>query len=217
MDPDDIAYKKSVRNMAFVLAAIVLTIFAAIFASPYLFPPPDTFQQSVTYNSAFGFTMHLQVNTTTLSQGGSVLVSGWLNSSSASIDNVTAESLWGVGPTSLWTSYCTAAWPIGVGVMQGHYTQDNYTLGRLLPLNLPEVSCPVRAATPGYFLFDPHSSRALVDLNGTPQYWVLRSAFTFSASSSSGFKGSSSLPAGVYTAVLADEWGDVVTTNFLVS
>lgn len=218
MDADEIAYKKNVRNMSLVLAAIAITIFAAIFASPYVFPPASTFQSSVTYDSAFGFTMHLQVNTTEVAPAGSVLISGWLNGSSASINNVTAAGTWGAGPSGLWTSLCTAGWPVGVGVMQGHYTQDNYTLGMLLPLNLPLASCPVQSATPGYFLFDSHSSRVLVDIKGAPQYWVLQSTFAFRASSVLGLHGSgASLQPGVYTAVLADEWGDVVTTNFLVS
>lgn len=208
MDPDDLAYKKSVRNMSLVLAAIAITIFAAIAVSPYVFPATDTFQTSVSYVSAFGFTLHLQVNSTSVPSGGAVMVSGWLNSSSASINNVTASDGWGVGPGGLWTRLCTSGWPIGVGVMAGHYTQDNVTYGTLVQIPQPGASCPVQSATPRYFLLGPHSSRALVDLSGTPQYWVLQSSYSFSAAG---------LSPGVYTAVLADEWGDVVTTNFAVS
>jgi len=29
--------------------------------------------------------------------------------------------------------------------------------------------------------------------------------------------GTNQLPSGVYTVIMADEWGDVLTTNFLVS
>ena len=208
MDSDDVAYRRSVRNMSLVLAAIVITIFAALVVSPYVFPVNGAFQPSVSYGSAFGFTLHLQVNATSVPSGAGVLISGWLNGSSGSIDNVTAADSWGVGPGGLWTRMCTAGWPIGLGVMAGHYTQGNFTFGTLIPVPLPLVQCPVQAGTPGYFLLSPYSSKALVDLSGTPQYWVLQSSYSFSTSR---------LPAGVYTAVIADEWGDVLTTNFRVS
>jgi hypothetical protein len=207
MEPDDLAYKKSVRNMSLVLAAIVITIFAAIFVSPYAFPPSDTFQTSATLDSAFGFTLHIQINSTAPASGAALQISGWLNSSSASIDNVTAADSWGSGPGGLWTHACTDGWPIGVGIMQGHYTQDNYTMGTLVQIPMPATYCPV-TPSPTYFLLDPHSSTALVDLNGVPQYWVLQSSYSFPTGGH---------PSGVYTAVLADEWGDVVTTNFRVS
>ena len=207
MDPDDVAYRKSVRNMSLVLAAIVLTIFAAIFAAPYVFPAGSTFGESASYDSAFGFSLHLRINATSLPGGDAVLVTGWLNSSSGSIYNLTSAAGWGVGPAGLWTRMCTQGWPVGVGVMQGHYTQDNYTSGSLIPVPMP-YHCPLEPPPPGYFLLAPHSSKALVDLGGTPQYWVLQSSYPF---------GTANLPAGVYTAVLADEWGDVVTTSFVVS
>ena len=209
MDPDDAEYRKSVRNMSLVLAAIVVTIFAAIFVSPYAFPSPNTFQTSVSSDSAQPFTLHLQVNTTSVPAGGGIMVSGWLNGTSASIQNITASDGWAVSDQGyLVTRACTSGWPIGVGLMRGHYTQGNVTLGELLPVAQPELQCPLGAATPGYFLLEPHSSKALVDLGGSPAYWVLQSGFSYSASR---------LPAGVYTAVLADEWGDLVLTNFVVA
>ena len=208
MDPDDLAYKRSVRNMSLVLAAIAVTIFAALVVSPYAFPPSDTFQTSVSYDSAFGFTLHLQINTTDPASGTALQITGWLNSSASSIDNVTASDNWGVAPAGLWTRACTAGWPLGVGIMQGHYTQDNYTMGTLVQVPLTLSSCPTQSSTPGYFLLGPHSSKALVDLDGVPQYWVLQSGFAF---------GTSHYAPGVYTAVLADEWGDVLTTNFVVA
>ncbi|MDG6902173.1 MAG: hypothetical protein JRM80_09470 [Nitrososphaerota archaeon] len=208
MDPDDIEYKRSVRNMSIVLAAIALVIVAALALSPYAFPPSNTFQESVSYSSAFGFAVHLQINATSLSAGDGILVSGWLNSSSGSLDNVTAVDSWGVGPSGLWTSACATGWPVGVGVMRGHYTQDNFSLGTLLPLAATEGSCQPQPASPGFFIFYPHSSRALIVLGGVPQYWVLQTNHYF---------GAAQLPPGVYTAVLADEWGDVVATNFVVT
>jgi hypothetical protein len=208
MDPDDLAYKKSVRNMSVVLAVIVITIFAALVASPYLFPTTSTFQTSTTFVSAFGFTLYLRINTTTLAPDGNLQINGWLNSSSGSVSNITAADTWGIGPANLWTAACTSGWPIGVGVIRGHYTQDNSTFGTLYPIPIPAYKCLVGNPAPNSFLLEPHSSKALVTLNGTPQYWVLQSNYTLNTR---GF------PPGTYTAVLADEWGDVMTTNFIVS
>jgi hypothetical protein len=209
---DDVAYRKSVRNMSVILAVIVITIFAAIFVPPYVNPPRDVFQPAVTYESFFGFVMHLDVNSTSVPPQDSVLLTGWVNSSFASIENVTASNSWAVDQGSLWEKTCTLGWPIGVGVMQGHYTQDNFTLGTLLPVTQPGASCPAQAGAPAYFLFEPYSSKALVTIGGNPAVWNIATSFSFRQPPSGG-----QLAPGVYTAVLADEWGDVLTTNFLVT
>jgi hypothetical protein len=209
---DDMAYRKSVRNMSIVLAAIVITVFAALFVPPYFFPTHISFQPSVSVDSPFGFTLHLTVNSTSVAPGGSVLLTGWVNSTSSSVENVTAADSWGLPPGGLWGKACAPGWPIGLGVMQGHYTQDNYTLGTLVPTTQPVFHCPVQAGAPQYFLLEPHSSKALVTLGGNPTIWVVQT----SLSSGQYVLGSQFHP-GVYTAVLADEWGDVLTTNFRVA
>ncbi len=208
--PDDIAYRKSVRNMSVVLAAIVLTIFASLFVPPYIYPYHETFQPAVSLNSPFGFTLHLTINSTSVPSGGSVLLTGWLNSTSSSVENVTAANAWALQQSGLWGRICTSGWPIGLGVMKGHFTQDNYTLGYLIPMPRPLVACPVYAQTPPYFLLEPHTSKALVTIGGNPALWDIHTALTFRQYIGSG------LQQGVYTAVVADEWGDVLTTNFRV-
>jgi hypothetical protein len=202
---DDIAYRKSVRNMSLVLAAIVITIFAALYVSLQVSPTTGAFQSSVSADSALPFTLHLEINATSAAPGSNLLITGWLNSSSTSIQSINASDSWVIGPAGLWEKACYSGWPIGVGVLKGHYTLDNYTMGTLIPT--PEVLCPQQVGTPGYFLLEAHSSTALVDLAGTPEYWVLQSTYDF---------GHTSQP-GVYTVVLADEWGDVLFTNFVVS
>ena len=110
-----------------------------------------------------------------------------------------------------------------VGVMQGHYTQDNYTLGTLIRMPQPATSCPVSAPPQFILLYPPpHSSQALASVNGNPVHWLLQTELSFGGRSMGGASqlgspGSNELPVGVYTAVLADEWGDVLIDNFLVS
>jgi len=198
--------------MSLVLAAIVITIFAAIFIPPYISPQHDVFQTSTSLAFLSGFALHLQINSTTLQSNGTLLISGWINSTSSVIDNITTSDAWGVQQGGLWMAPCMSGWPIGLGVMQGHYTTDNYTLGALLNVTKSDLAaCPVTGA-PNYFLFEPHSSKALVTLNAGPTFWVIQSSFSFSGSATG-----SPLQPGVYTAVLADEWGDVLTASFLVS
>ena len=207
---DDVEFRKSVRNMSLVLAAIVITIFAAIFVPPYVNPVRDVFQPAVSYDSAFGFVMHLQVNTTAVSSGGGVLLTGWVNSSSSSIEDINASNSWALNQGELWGKICTSGWPIGLGLMRGHYTQDNYTSGALVVI--PQPLCPVQSATPSDFLLRPHSSEALVTINGTAQIWILQTSLAVGSNTALAH-----LIPGVYTAVLADEWGDVLTTNFVVA
>lgn len=207
--------------MSIVLAAIVAVIFAAIFIPPYLSPSHDVFPSSVSYDSGFGFTMHLTLNSTAVTPSGHVLLTAWLNSSSDSIENVTAADSWALSEGMLWGRPCTPGWPVGIGLMVGHYTQDNYTLGTLLQPEMSDVRCPV-LGSPQYFLFYPHSTQALASVNANPYRWTITMNVTFGQGSLSpnalpGVPGPRGLPAGVYTAVFADEWGDVLTADFRVS
>lgn len=214
MDSDEVAYRRSVRNMSVILAAIVITVFAAIFVSSYVSPHHDVFQNAVTYDSPNGFTMHLTVTPTSDSPTWGVTLEGWVNSTSPSIENITAADSWAVSQSRLWTSACTSGFPIGVGVMQGHYNQDNFTLGTLLPLNRALFSPCVGQtySSPTSFAFEPRTSKALVVLGGAPKFWGIQTSLHFTGTTA-GY----GLQPGVYTAVLADEWGDVLTTNFLES
>jgi len=210
MNPDDVAYRKSVRNMGAILATMVVVVFAALFVPYYLFQQHSVYQSSVTLDSPYGFAMHLTVNTSSVPSRGSVQITGWVNSTSSSIENITAANNWPVPQGRLWGKPCYAEWPIGIGVMQGRYTQDNYTLGTLVQLPQSVYHCPAQFSPPGSFAFEPYSSKALVVQNGGPVFWVFQTTVSFSRDTSN-----YQLPPGVYTAVLADEWGDVLTANFI--
>jgi len=220
---DDLAYQRSVRNMSVILAVIVMVVFAAIFVPPYLNPPHEVFQQAVSFDSPAGFSLHLTLNTTSVLPSGAVLIEGWVNSSSSSIENLTATDQWALQQDLLWEKACTSGWPIGVGVMEGHFTQDNYTEGTLVPMPRLQTGCP-SSAPPQFILLypDPHSSQALASVNGSPVRWLLQTELAFGGSSlpeatQPGSQGPNQLPPGVFTAVLADEWGDVLTDSFVVS
>jgi hypothetical protein len=214
MDPDDIEYRKSVRNTIVVVTIVVVVIAAALVVSPYLNPRVDTFQKHVYATTTNGFTFNLQVNTTSLPTTGYVAISAWANSTSASTNNVTGADFWPFDHARLAGRLCTNGWPIGIGVMQGHYTVDNYTQGTLIDLPQPAVLCPATQMPPHWFEFEPppHSSRALVIVGDTPEIWVIQSSVVFGQ----GTMGPGPLSAGIYTALAADEWGDLLLTNFRV-
>ncbi len=209
--------------MSVILAVIVIVVFAAIFIPPYVSPNHDVFQQAVSIDSPAGFTLHLTMNATSILPAGSVLIVGWVNSSSPSVANLTVANQWAVQQGLLWGRACTSGWPIGIGVMEGHFTQDNYTLGTLIQMPQPTITCPTSAPPQFILLYPyPHSSIALASVNGNPVRWLLQTELAFSgrslgAASQPGSPGPREFPPGVYTAILADEWGDVLTCNFLVS
>jgi|SRR5579863_3542145 len=213
---DDVAYKRSVRNMSFVLAAIVITIFAAIIIPPYINPIHDNFQTSVSLGTGQSATLYLQINSTSVAPNGRVNITVWLKSTYPSINNVTASNNWILPSGYFWTRACTGGFPIGIGLMQGHYDQSNYSQGHPLRPNLPLTSCPIQAASPRWFAFEPGTSNAIVNIGGTLEHWTISTGVvagpgTFTGSGTGGFS------PGVYTVLAADEWGDVLATNFVVT
>lgn len=213
---DDVAYKKSVRNMSFVLAAIVITVFAALIIPPYVNPIHNDFQTSVSLATGQSATLYLQINSTTIAPGGRVNITAWLKSTYPSINNVTAQSFWSVPQGMLWTKTCVSYFPIGVGIMRGHYDNSNYSAGTLLRPNLPLTQCPVSVNSPRWFAFEPGSSNAIVSLGGALEHLSVSTSVTWDSRSFPALASGTFLP-GVYTVVAADEWGDVLTTNFVVS
>ena len=123
----------------------------------------------------------------------------------------TAATSWALGPQGLWTKICTNGWPLGVGFMAGYFTPDNYSLGTLVSIPQPLVACPIMANTPGYFLLQPRGSTAIVKLGGSLAEWNLTSVLGLASGKLGVQRG------GVYTAVAADEWGDVAIAHFRVS
>jgi len=212
MSDDDAAYRRNARNMALILCAIVVTIFAALFIPPVLNPAHEQFAPNGSATSAYGFTINLHMNATTLGQREAVSITAWLNSTTAQPNNVTAASAWPIGPNGLWTRPCTSGWPLGVGVMNGYYTPDNYTQGSLVPIPGPLFSCPVQSQTPSFFVFQPHGTSAVVGMGSSVSRWDLRSTLTFNPAEVAAARSP-----GAYTVVAADEWGDVVLVHFRVS
>ena len=218
-DPDDVTYKKNVKTMAVILAVMLAVVVAAVVVPPYIFPPTSGFQSSVSLPSLEGFNLDLTLNSTQVSPGGAVNITASAVSTDAAINNVTAQDTWGVDSSSLWASACYM--PVAVGIMKGDYGSDNYTQGTLLEVGSGAVSCSPPAPT--YFAFEPRTSTALVAIDGKPEFWTIRTSYVFSSKDLEGTPAGATtvsgggLAPGVYTVIAADEWGDVLLTNFQVT
>jgi hypothetical protein len=212
---EDEVYHKNARNMALVLAAIVIVIFAAIFIPPLVNPVREQFAPEASVNSEYGFSLSLALNATNTAPGTRLAFSVWVNNTSDQINNVTAEDNWPV--TNLSGAPCYANMPMRVGVMVGYFTESNFSLGVVYPLSSPlsDSNCALASGTaPSFFLFKPLGPEALVRASsGIVQ---LNISLTVS---SNGYVigGNSQLFTGVMTAVAVDEWGDSVVTHFIAN
>ena len=199
------------RNTVIVIAAVVVIIAAALLVPPLVSPVHEQFNSTTSVASPYGLSLSLRLNGTQLIAGQGETIMAWVNSTSSQVANVSAASNWALGPQGLWTRICTNGWPLGVGLMAGYYTADNYSLGSLVPLPTPLVGCPIMIGTPSYFLLRPHGSTAIVKLGGSLAEWNLTSTLGLASSQLSSQRG------GVYTAIAVDEWGDLVIVHFRVN
>lgn len=216
VEDDDETYRRNVRTMGIVLAAIVITVFAAIFVPPLLNPLQEQFPSSVRVNSPYGFSLNLSLNTTQASAGKGVNFEVWLNNTSDQIVNVTSLNSWLTGwPVS---RFCPGFPPANVGVVPGYYSADNVSLSQVLPVYPVSGSdCPELAAgtTARYILFQPFRSVALIVFSNSSEAYQTDLRFSYSSSGSYG-SGRLSSFSSVMTVVAADEWGDIVVAHFLV-
>lgn len=211
MKEDDAAYHRSVRNAILVLGAMVLTVASALVVPPLVNPVHEQFNGSASVASPYGFTLNLKLNATQPTTTSGLTMTARLNNTSNQIGNITAANRWPLSPRGLWTRICTSGWPVGVGVMAGYYTTDNFSLGSLVPIPMPLLACPVSIYTPKFFLLQAHGSVAIVNVNGALVEWNLTTTLELSGSRLSPQRG------GVYTAIAADEWGDVAVAHFRVT
>lgn len=211
MTEEDASYRRSVRNTIVVMAAMVMVIAAALFIPPLVSPLHEQFNNVSSVESPYGLSLTIRLNGTKPAAGEGETVTAWLNSTSSQVSNITAATSWPMGPQGLWTKTCTNGWPLGVGIMAGYYTTDNYSLGSLIQVPMPLLNCPMMMGTPGFFLMQPHGSTAIVKVNGALADWNLTTTFGVGGSHLSSQRG------GVYTAIAADEWGDVAVAHFRVT
>ena len=211
MDPDDAAYRKSVRNMSVVLALIVIIVFAALYIPPYVNPVRQELNASASDSSSgYPLVLSVKLNATMMTSEGSISIVAQVNGTSRTIQNITTRNAWAIEETLLWTRPCTSGWPVGIAIMKGFYTLDNYKTGAVLTLKSPKYLCPIPSGSPAYFLLEPSGSRAVVSINGAFAVWELQTSLVFGPGSTV----EGGLLSGPYTVIAADEWGDIAFAHF---
>jgi hypothetical protein len=203
--------------MVLVLIAIVLVIFAAIFIPPLLNPLHEQFPREASTNSLHDFALNLDLNSTRIVSGDFIAFTIWINNTSRQVNNVTAANSWPAANLTMISS-CGPAMPVSLGVMKGYYTTDNFSLGSIFPLQRVSPACLVetgaQAALPPYYLFQPYGPVALTRVSGS----IIQLNVTATILSNGYIVGGNTVPfSGVFTAVGADEWGDVVLTHFMTT
>jgi hypothetical protein len=108
--------------------------------------------------------------------------------------------------------------PIAFEVLRGYYTLANYTSGRVVDVHGPGVSaCPSQGADLSYYFFQPNSD----NFTGPPGADLSSHAAEVRVEVSQAWSGGSAegtpLPVGRYTAVAADNWGQLAMVHFMVS
>ena len=126
----------------------------------------------------------------------------WDNNTLAKNNSVSIGSDWAV--TGLTVFPCDRGWPIGIGLLRGHYVASNVSQGQLVDYSF-QWNCPP-PITLQNFTFLPHGSTALVMTNYGPTTRNILQMYTYQ-----------NLKPGAYTAVACDEWGHISIAYFAVT
>ncbi len=121
--------------------------------------------------------------------------------------------------------------PVTFEVLRGYYTLANFTAGDVLGIHgVQNMMCTVPTSALSYYVFQPNSDRFAgpspqVQMTGA-QSGAAAGAVTSRAATagmslvnvySSGFANPEPFPAGAYTVVAADNWGQLAAAHFTVT
>jgi hypothetical protein len=167
--------------------------------------------QSVTPNPSLGLRLGLQIS---VNATGALSIETNESNLLDRVNNVTTANDWPYPNTDSLPCGDFDQFPIEYAVLQGYYGTGNYTSASALTVYNTGVtySCPTMTAPIPYFLFAPLSDNASF-LSGPGSSYLLSADYTVTGY----WTGSGTFhqfPPGVYTALVEDEWGDVVLLHF---
>jgi hypothetical protein len=179
-------------------------------------PSQSGVSNSSTTDQSLGLRLTLQVSPGSGPSGTDFRVSANVTNVLGRTNNATGlDEYHGVGSNPI----CKFA-PVAFDVLQGHFTLANYTSGAVVNVHGPQnMMCVIGAFDLGYYVFSPNSDN-FTGPSGQSGVNLSRSAQVTADVSdvwSQGFSPSGPLPAGGYTVVAADNWGQLAFAYFTVA
>jgi len=206
-----------------IAIAIIIIVIAIVGISSYAGLPPirsvPTFSISNSTVSAANSTLGLSLQLFANGSLRSLSVSAEVVGARSVPTNISDQNNWPYPADSLNpSSPCGAPGQVGFGIFQGYYDQSNYTKATALVLyNASETYlCTTFAYGIFTYSFQPHSDVAeLLNSSGVPLY---NESISTSDRIGGYWHGSTYqvFPAGNYTIMAADEWGQVAFLYFTV-
>jgi hypothetical protein len=169
--------------------------------------------QGATTNSSLGLRLGLQIS---VNATGALSIQTNESNLLNRVNNVTAANDWPYPNTSSLPCGDYDQFPIEYAVLQGYYGTGNYTSASALTLYDPGAvyACPTMTAPIPYLLFAPLSDDASFSFSSGQNDSYLVSAEYSVTGYWTDLGIFHQFPPGVYTALVEDEWGDVVLLHF---
>jgi hypothetical protein len=212
---------------AAVVAVIIVVVVASVFVvergvstSTETSTSSPNSTSTGTPPSLNGLKLALTLNSSTISSGQGIAATVEdLNTMTTPL-NISAAADWPIGGLS--TGPCGSLnYPIGIAVLKGNYELANVSSVNALQIYQPgPYACPMILSDIEGFYFQPSSDNATVLGSCQPEASGCFSETVNSTVTFSGYYSGTTFtpfPAGTYTVVAGDEWGDIVVLHFLVA
>ena len=181
-------------------------------------------EENSTTSTSLGLSLTLSLNTTQLEAGHAINISADIRNILPVVNNVTGASDWASPVFRDWMASTPCPYFAYVLAFSGYYTQGNISSATPLQISPPGLIVPCPAFLAGYYLFQPSSDeapffggeavlpmRAVAIVSG---YYTPGQSYNYSLPS--GGISPTPFPAGVYTVVAGDEWGQMAVAHFSV-
>ncbi len=207
----------NLRTSTSVFVAVAALVVVAALASTLSVSPAGSVTTVEGPTSAYatssdGLRLTLQVSSSGISQGGSLLINVTETNTNLIPLNVSATHKWPVQGLKMSSCYASV-YPFGVAVYEGHQTLGSVAAADRLNL-YPMVPCPLLIRyISGYFFQSDSASAVVLPGDGTPM--PMTASLAAAGNYTSGETRTPFTP-GDYTVVAGDEWGSVVLLYFTV-
>ena len=184
----------------------------------------EVIEENSTTSTSLGLSFTLSLNTTQLEAGHAISVTADISNVLPVVNNVTGASDWASPVFRDWTASSPCPYFAYILTFSGYYTQGNISSATPLQISPPGVIvfCPALVAR--YYLFQPLSDEAsffggmvLPMKAEATMSGYYTSGQSYNLSLPSGGISPTPFPAGVYTVVAGDEWGQMAVAHFSVA